>query len=86
MKGEQQELVDECRRACGMIGHQEEGCFNIPIYQEQNPIEVHAMNAPPNGYSGFYNHNPNARWSHPSFNYKNNVGIQNPSSYPKQQV
>ena len=43
------------------------------------------MNAPPNGYGGFYNHNPNVQWSYPSFNYKNNVGTQNPSSYPNQQ-
>ena len=42
------------------------------------------MNAPPMGYGGFYNPNPNARWSHLGFSYKNNAGTQNHNSFPKQ--
>ena len=68
-----------------MIGHQEESCFNILVYQKQNLVEVYAMNAPLNGYGGFYNHNPNVRWWHQGFSYKNNTGIQNQNSYSKQQ-
>ena len=40
------------------------------------------MNVPQQDYGGFYN--PNNRWSHPGFSYKNTTASQNQNSFPKQ--
>ena len=66
-----------------MLGHQEDAYFNaqVPVYQEQNPVEVKAMNVPQQGYGGFYD--PNTQWSHLGFNYKNTTTVQNQNSFPK---
>ena len=67
-----------------MIGYEEDIYFKaeVSVYQEQNPVEVHAMNVAPQSYGSFYN--PNARWSHLGFSYKNTTAAQNQNTYPKQ--
>ena len=84
VKGERAKLPIEGCRACGMLGNHEDAYLNaqVLVCQEQNSVEVQAINAPPQGYGGFYN--PNTRWSHPGFSYKNKSASQNQNPFPRQ--